>query len=446
MLGVDEDEITNTIKIHNKKEFGDLSIAIFKLNKYKDISTIKIQELINEKLNTEVVRCELHKEVYLNFFINKNIVVEAVINNILQENKIIESNNKNVFIEVDEVKVANEITERNIVIAVLGNVLKNIFRTKGYNAILVNNLNDDNSNKKRVKEVKGIYKNFNLKFSHIKIKSGYRNFEKEKYDKLLINKINGVDVITLENYNMAPYEIKNNRNELEINTFAHRIGNSNYNRIIYIVAKKDISIVKRKIKVLELLKEEKCEIVQCDMIKFEKENIFRVLDEDIGLNKLMKLEAFKKSKFINNRERLVDSIKYTLLNKSNKKNSYIEEADIFEEKNGCLGYIIKTKVRINNILRAATNYNKENISRLVDDNNKYELIMELSNYSKVLELIIVSLEIEYLNKYIINIIDKFNEVYINNDIKSEDIVLIKAIDVIMIDILEIMGLRVSLWG
>ena len=144
---IEESEITSYIEVPKDLQNGDYAFPCFKLAKTLKKAPPVIANEIKEKLEIDQ---ECIKKVdiaggYLNFYINKDLMAQEVINNLeTQENygssKI--GDKKTVVIDYSSPNIAKPFHIGHLKTTVIGGALYNIYQYLGYNVIGVNHLGD----------------------------------------------------------------------------------------------------------------------------------------------------------------------------------------------------------------------------------------------------------------------------------------------------------------
>lgn len=143
----DEIEMENILIEKPKiREMGDYAIPCFSFSKELRKSPTAIAKMLNEKLTNSLYEKTEVVNGYLNIFVNKQIVLEYVINEIITnkneygKNNI--GNNKVVIIDYSSPNIAKPFGIGHLRSTVIGNALKNICQKNGYKVIGINHLGD----------------------------------------------------------------------------------------------------------------------------------------------------------------------------------------------------------------------------------------------------------------------------------------------------------------
>ena len=141
-----EDEINALIEIPPSYDMGDYAFPVFKLSKeYRKAPNIIAEEL-KDKLHNENFEKIQNVGPYVNFFINKEKLMETTLEEILRDKEQYGSstigNGKNVIVEFSSPNIAKPFHIWHIRTTVIGNSLYQIYKFLGYNTIAINHLGD----------------------------------------------------------------------------------------------------------------------------------------------------------------------------------------------------------------------------------------------------------------------------------------------------------------
>ena len=147
IVNLSAEEIENYIEIPPNKEMGDFAFPCFKLAKSLKKSPQDIAKQIGENFENgeEIEKVEIAGG-YLNFFINKKVLVKEVLQEIdnLQENygqsKI--GNGQNIIVEYSSPNIAKPFHIGHLRNTIIGSSLYKIYKFLGYNTIGINHLGD----------------------------------------------------------------------------------------------------------------------------------------------------------------------------------------------------------------------------------------------------------------------------------------------------------------
>ena len=144
---IEKSEIHGYIEIPKDTNNGDYAFPCFKLAKIMKKSPIQIAEDIKEKISIDEEKFLKIDIVggYLNFYINKNILVKEVLQRIEDEEeycKATSPKNKNIVIDYSSPNIAKPFHIGHLKTTVIGGALYNIYKYLGYNVTGVNHLGD----------------------------------------------------------------------------------------------------------------------------------------------------------------------------------------------------------------------------------------------------------------------------------------------------------------
>lgn len=142
-LDFNKSEIRGYIEVPKDTKNGDYSFPCFKLAKTLKKSPIIIANEIKEKMNTnnEIQKVDVLNG-YLNFYINKEILVKEVINNLENIENLNKKVNKNIIVEYSSPNIAKPFHIGHLGTTVIGAALYNIYKYLGYNVTGINHLGD----------------------------------------------------------------------------------------------------------------------------------------------------------------------------------------------------------------------------------------------------------------------------------------------------------------
>lgn len=140
------DVIEKLIEIPPKKEMGDYAFPCFQLAKTFRKAPNLIAEELKEKINKEGFEKVVTVGPYLNFFVDKTILIKDVLEKVLNEkekygsSKVGEGNN--VVVEYSSPNIAKPFHIGHLFTTAIGNALYKILSFEGYNCIGINHLGD----------------------------------------------------------------------------------------------------------------------------------------------------------------------------------------------------------------------------------------------------------------------------------------------------------------
>lgn len=146
-VNLNEEEIYGYIEVPPNKEMGDYAFPCFKLARELKKAPNMIAEELKEKISEDDVASKVEiAGGYLNFFINPEVIVKEVLNNINQMQDRYgssdEGNGKNVVIDYSSPNIAKPFHIGHLRTTIIGQALYNIYEYMGYNSIGVNHLGD----------------------------------------------------------------------------------------------------------------------------------------------------------------------------------------------------------------------------------------------------------------------------------------------------------------
>ena len=146
-VNLNEEEIYGYIEVPPNKEMGDYAFPCFKLARELKKAPNMIAEELKEKISEDDVVSKVEiAGGYLNFFINPEVIVKEVLNNINQMQDRYgssdEGNGKNVVIDYSSPNIAKPFHIGHLRTTIIGQALYNIYEYMGYNSIGINHLGD----------------------------------------------------------------------------------------------------------------------------------------------------------------------------------------------------------------------------------------------------------------------------------------------------------------
>ena len=149
---INEDEIKSYIEIPKDSKNGDYAFPCFRLAKeLKKAPPIianeikeKLDEILSENQDDKIEKIEIAGG-YLNFFINKNILVSEVLKEISSNEEYGKSelgNGKNIIVEYSAPNIAKPFHIGHLRTTLIGNALYRIYKYLGYNTTGINHLGD----------------------------------------------------------------------------------------------------------------------------------------------------------------------------------------------------------------------------------------------------------------------------------------------------------------
>lgn len=145
-IGLSYDEIYNLIEIPPQDDMGDYSFPCFSLAKILRKNPAQIASDLAEKLEIEEFKKVESLNAYLNFYVDRNLYENSVLNEILEKKedygKSDEGKGKNIVIDFSSVNIAKPFHIGHIRSTVQGDAIRNIHEFLGYNVIATNYLGD----------------------------------------------------------------------------------------------------------------------------------------------------------------------------------------------------------------------------------------------------------------------------------------------------------------
>ncbi len=144
---IEKNEIYGYIEVPKDINNGDYAFPCFKLAKTLKKAPQSIAEDIKNNIsvdNNKILKIDIASG-YLNFYINKKLMTEEVLERIENEDnfgKVLVENNKNIVIDYSSPNIAKPFHIGHLKTTVIGGALYNIYKYLGYNVIGVNHLGD----------------------------------------------------------------------------------------------------------------------------------------------------------------------------------------------------------------------------------------------------------------------------------------------------------------
>ena len=142
-----DDEILSLIEVPPSYDMGDYAFPVFRFSKvFRKAPNLIAEELANKFSENKYFDKIENKGPYVNFFVNREKLVETVVEEVLQKgekfgtSKIGEG--KTVIVEFSSPNIAKPFHIGHIRTTVIGNALKNIYKFLGFNTIAINHLGD----------------------------------------------------------------------------------------------------------------------------------------------------------------------------------------------------------------------------------------------------------------------------------------------------------------
>ena len=144
---IEKEEIEGYIEIPKDDNNGDYAFPCFRLAKTMKKAPQAIAEEIKEKieLDNEIIEKVEVLNGYLNFYINKTLLIKEVLEELSKQEKYgkaKEPNNKTVLIDYSSPNIAKPFHIGHLRTTLIGNSLYKIYKYLGYNTIGINHLGD----------------------------------------------------------------------------------------------------------------------------------------------------------------------------------------------------------------------------------------------------------------------------------------------------------------
>ena len=142
-----KEEIDNLVETPPSFDMGDYAFPVFRLAKtYKKAPNLIAEDIKGKLGDNEYFEKIENAGPYVNFFINKEKLLEAVYKEIEEKGEIYGSSDmgkgKNVIVEFSSPNIAKPMHIGHIRSTVIGNALYHIFKHLGYNTVAINHLGD----------------------------------------------------------------------------------------------------------------------------------------------------------------------------------------------------------------------------------------------------------------------------------------------------------------
>lgn len=145
-LEIEAEDVLRSIEIPPKQEMGDFAFPCFQLAKKLRKAPNMIAADLKEKLDIpEIERVEVLGP-YVNFFLNKSIYLEGVVQKVLEDQADYGSSEfgegKTVIVEYSSPNIAKPFHVGHLFTTVIGNSLSRIFKFQGFHTQRINHLGD----------------------------------------------------------------------------------------------------------------------------------------------------------------------------------------------------------------------------------------------------------------------------------------------------------------
>lgn len=143
---LDQEAILNLLEQPKNSDMGDIAFPAFSLAKVERKAPQMIAAEIAEKINSQAFEKVVATGPYVNFFLDKSAISEAVIKEIIEKGsdyaQQTEGKEQNITIDLSSPNIAKPFSVGHLRSTVIGDALSNIFKKMGYNTIKINHLGD----------------------------------------------------------------------------------------------------------------------------------------------------------------------------------------------------------------------------------------------------------------------------------------------------------------
>ena len=143
---LDQEAILNLLEQPKNSDMGDIAFPAFSLAKVERKAPQMIAAEIAEKINSQAFEKVVATGPYVNFFLDKAAISEAVIKEIIEKGsdyaQQTEGREQNITIDLSSPNIAKPFSVGHLRSTVIGDALSNIFKKMGYNTIKINHLGD----------------------------------------------------------------------------------------------------------------------------------------------------------------------------------------------------------------------------------------------------------------------------------------------------------------
>lgn len=140
------EEILNLLEKPKQEEHGDIAFPAFQLARVFKKSPNQIASELADKFNDPLINDVKAVGPYLNFYLNRQQVSQAIIQQVLDEQDNYGNHNegkgKNVPVDLSSPNIAKPMSMGHLRSTVIGNALANIIEKMGYTPIKINHLGD----------------------------------------------------------------------------------------------------------------------------------------------------------------------------------------------------------------------------------------------------------------------------------------------------------------
>ena len=143
---LDQEAILNLLEQPKNSDMGDIAFPAFSLAKVERKAPQMIAAEIAEKINSQAFEKVVATGPYVNFFLDKAAISEAVIKEIIEKGsdyaQQTEGKEQNITIDLSSPNIAKPFSVGHLRSTVIGDALSNIIKKMGYNTIKINHLGD----------------------------------------------------------------------------------------------------------------------------------------------------------------------------------------------------------------------------------------------------------------------------------------------------------------
>lgn len=470
-LNINVETIEQLIETPPKIDMGDFTFPCFKLAKIIRTPPNIIAKELKEKLHIAgFERVEILTS-YLNFFIDKDIFMKDVLDEIITEGTSYGSSNigegKCICIECFSSDITNTLYLEQLFTIVIGNSLCKLFKKYGYS---IKNLIKPLS----LKQYEEGYSVFNINFDLEEEEWFYNNKMKvlveELINKGLVNEIDESKLIMFSKFNLPPYIIlKDNKFQaypkVDLAVAIDRKDKYDFYQCIYVAGNKLKTKFKQVFKILELAGYEwskDCIHAGVGLVKFNDIGERIPYDNGIVLNNVIREVIDKilhivnvKNSNLDNRVEVANKIVigviiFTCLKNSREKNLLFDLEEMFSFEEGSYLYVQYSYARAINMLLKYKEINiKVNLNKL-NLKEEFELVKSLEKFNMVINDAIEKLEPSILLVYIVEVTKSLNKIYneyfmVNikdKELMESRLALIKATCQVINNALDLIGVEI----
>lgn len=144
---IDAKELISMLEIPPNPDMGDFALPCFKLSRTMKKSPAIIADTLRESYVTDDIVSEVKStKGYLNFYLNKSVMSQAVLENIIKNgrdySKTNEGSGKTICIDYSSINFAKPMHLGHLLTTVIGHSLYRIYQHLGYKCVGINHLGD----------------------------------------------------------------------------------------------------------------------------------------------------------------------------------------------------------------------------------------------------------------------------------------------------------------